>query len=511
MSNLFVPQNEVPVFDSNTNAFTCKNGVNAAFDCDRGIACCQREKLRVLGGSVNGRLAYEESYCVKTRPTSNTCPFSATNGTPTPSALRLGLYAYKCCGLCANTKCFCNLEDKPNIDVLDALTNDLDTMKSRIEEGADRTARTAEDEKANLTEMIATHNAEARYTFSTEVAALRKKRASNKTIFVFSDELYDTMANKLEANIGNFEGELKARTDATELKVTELILSLEADIKIYKSKLLTLTEAESTFESVKFIAAGYKDFLTHMLARLQRLYNDTKETIKQAHKANYELHQNLTQIITDGRKEFYISDVELFEVINSTARLEITEAVKASKQLVNEKIRTETNVLTENRNTINEHTLVMLSNTAVSSRYFAKEKNTYKLTEAYKKATESHNKVISSNKTIALTFSKNKNMSINSKFYEKKNMDTKSNIIGEKKPQHMRTLTEYNKLNVNKNSSHKTLDLHEFKPKKIAAKKKSSRKDPTLSEKKKEGVKIENLKKDAKNKISDKEKASKKE
>ena len=107
--------------------------------------------------------------------------------------------------------------------------------------------------------------------------------------------------------------------------------------------------------------------------------------------------------------------------------------------------------------------------------------------------------------------SKNKNMSINSKFYEKKNMDTKSNIIGEKKPQHMRTLTEYNKLNVNKNSSHKTLDLHEFKPKKIAAKKKSSRKDPTLSEKKKEGVKIENLKKDAKNKISDKEKASKKE
>ena len=107
--------------------------------------------------------------------------------------------------------------------------------------------------------------------------------------------------------------------------------------------------------------------------------------------------------------------------------------------------------------------------------------------------------------------SKSKNMSINSKFFEKKNMDINNNTIEEAMQQHIRTLTEHNKINPNKNCvSHKTLDLHEPKPKKTITKKKTLRKNSAISEKKKEEGKIEKLKKDARNKINDKEKTSKK-
>ena len=107
--------------------------------------------------------------------------------------------------------------------------------------------------------------------------------------------------------------------------------------------------------------------------------------------------------------------------------------------------------------------------------------------------------------------SKNKNMIINSKFLDKKNMDSNNNTIGEFIPQHMRTLTEHNKINVNKNCvSQKTIGLQEFKSKKNVTVKKNSRKDSAISEKKKNGSKIENCKKDMKNKLNDKEKITKK-
>lgn len=288
---------------------------------------------------------------------------------------------------------FCEPTNEMDVSAFTSITQNLDELQHKINEDIARLSTKLENKRSSSAEEVARYVFDISQRIISKNDDLRRKKAANRTLFLFLEEYYDAFSNEIKGNLSNFRSITEDRMAEFNSEVSAEIKLLERDLTNYNKMLKALSKGKDDFEYIRQIAVGYKNFLDISRSKGSSLYRETTTLSREVVDASIHLITEMEQKLLDGRKEFCPTDEEISNFINVMAKREIEQVVSLLEELVSKELETNIKSLSENKDFAISQATFMLENFTYSTQNFLEDTNIFAMRKQYQEISELHRRV----------------------------------------------------------------------------------------------------------------------